>query len=153
MNGERELVAERMSELVSDIQTNLGNIRARLAPKTDRLSVEIVAVTKGHGADAVAACLASGLTLFGENYADELVAKAVDPRLVEARWTFQGRLQTNKIKRLIPSVTLWQTVDSDERASALSKRAPNGSVLVQINLTGAVGRGGIEPLAGLPCLL
>jgi uncharacterized pyridoxal phosphate-containing UPF0001 family protein len=40
-------------------------------------SVRIVAVTKGFGADAVVAALAAGLTDIGENYADELVAKAV----------------------------------------------------------------------------
>lgn len=145
MNHERDQADDRVDVLAADIRTNLRHIRARLAASTDRTGVEVVAVTKGHGPDAVVACLKNGLTMFGENYADELVAKANDPRLFGAGWTFQGRLQTNKINRLRPFVGLWQTVDSEERAAALSKRVPTGHVLVQLNLTGAVGRGGIEP--------
>ena len=58
--------------------------------------MRIVAVTKGFGAEAVRAALAAGLTDIGENYADELVAKAGDggrrPRAVLSRpvWHFLG---------------------------------------------------------------
>jgi PLP dependent protein len=58
-------------------------------------------------------------------------------------WTFQGRLQTNKINRLGGLVALWQTVDSVERGVALQKRVPDARVLVQLNLTGAIARSGV----------
>ncbi len=107
--------------------------------------VTIVAVTKGFGADTVRAAHAAGLRLFGENYADELVAKATelgDAGGFDGRWTFQGRLQSNKINRLAPFVSLWQTLGSIEQAAALAKRVPSAEVLVQVNLTGRAEQGG-----------
>ena len=134
-----------VAALTQRVGENLRGLRERIeaARPTSGQPVEIVAVTKGQGPETVAACLANGLTLIGENYADELVVKASMPELREARWTFQGRLQTNKINRLVPYVSLWQTVDSVERAGALAKRAPGAHVLVQLNLTGASGRSGV----------
>lgn len=109
--------------------------------------VTIVAVTKGFGAEMVRAARAAGLTLFGENYADELVAKATglaDDGGFDGRWTFQGRLQSNKINRLAPFVSLWQTVGSVEQAAALAKRVPSAEVLVQVNLSGRAEQGGVN---------
>jgi hypothetical protein len=55
----------------------LAEARHRIeSASRDPGSVRIVAVTKGFGAEAAAAALAGGLTDLGENYADELVAKA-----------------------------------------------------------------------------
>ena len=55
----------------------LDAVRDRIgSASADPGSVRIVAVTKGFGVDAVASALAAGLTDIGENYADELVAKA-----------------------------------------------------------------------------
>ncbi len=107
--------------------------------------VTIVAVTKGFGTEVVRAARSAGLTLFGENYADELVAKATELAAVgfDGRWTFQGRLQSNKINRLAPIVALWQTVGSAEQAAALAKRVPAAEVLVQVNLTGRSEQGGV----------
>ncbi len=146
------LDSEVVASLTDQVAQNLRGLRERMdAASSPRISggpVEIVAVTKGHGPETVAACLANGLTLIGENYADELVAKASLPELSEARWTFQGRLQTNKINRLSPYVDLWQTVDSVERAAALAKRVPGARVLVQLDLTDVAGRGGVDPEFG-----
>jgi PLP dependent protein len=140
---------EAVAVLSTRVGQNLSDLRERMraaqSPKVSSESIEIVAVTKGHGPEAVAACLANGLTLIGENYAEELVVKASMPELREATWTYQGRLQTNKINRLLPHVALWQTVDTAERAGALAKRSPGARVLVQLDLTGVAGRGGVAP--------
>jgi PLP dependent protein len=114
--------------------------------------VQIVAVSKGMPIEAIEGAYRCGLRLFGENYADELVGKA--EHLVgvcpEIRWTFQGRLQSNKINRLRPFVSLWQTVDSLDRARALGSRAPGAAVFVQIDATGgSADRSGV-PLAEAP---
>ena len=116
--------------------------------------VEIVAVSKGHSAATIAAAYGAGLRLFGENYADELVAKANELSLAcpEIRWTFQGQLQTNKINRLAPFVALWQTVDSPGRVEALARRAPDAAVCIQVNLTGIERQGGLA-LGGVPGLV
>jgi PLP dependent protein len=143
---------EVVAGLTGRVAQNLLSIRERMhaarSPTVSSNSIEIVAVTKGHGPETVAGCLANGLTLIGENYADELVVKASMHELSEARWTFQGRLQTNKVNRLLPYVELWQTVDTAERAAALAKRAPGAHVLVQLDITGVAGRGGAVPELG-----
>ncbi len=111
--------------------------------------IRIVAVTKGFGAEAPLAALRAGLADLGENYADEMVRKAVAVADASpasgARWHFQGALQTNKINRLAPHVHLWQTVDSVARAAALGARVPGARALVQLDLSGAPGRSGCAP--------
>jgi PLP dependent protein len=132
------------ADLAQQIRSNLVDIRAAIERAGGSDSTQLVAVSKGQSVDAISAALDAGIELFGENYADELVQKATDPKLSQRsiRWTFQGRLQTNKINRLLPHVILWQTIDTFERAEALAKRVPAATVLVQLNLTGAEQRTG-----------
>ena len=130
------------------VAANLATVRASIERTgRDPDTVRIVAVTKGQPASIVRAALAVGLVDVGENYADELVTKAeaLTGAALTVRWHFQGRLQTNKINRLIPHVWLWQTVDSSDRALALAARAPGAKVLVQVDLSGDPGRSGVAP--------
>jgi PLP dependent protein len=131
-------------QLRDQIRRNLADIRAAIGRAGGSEATQLVAVSKGQSVESICAAVDVGLELFGENYADELVQKATDPKLAgrPVRWTFQGRLQTNKINRLVPHVTLWQSIDTVERAEALAKRAPSAPVLVQLNLTGAAQRSG-----------
>lgn len=130
-------------DLVAEISRRLQAVRDSIAATGRSVDdVSIVAVTKGFGVDVVRAAISAGLTRFGENYADELVEKAeqiADPRV---RWTFQGRLQSNKINRLMPYVSLWQTISSPQQAEALAKRIPGAVICLQVNLTGRDIQGG-----------
>lgn len=127
------------------IAANLADLRRRIRDAAAHRDVDIVAVSKGQPVTAIRAAVGAGLKMFGENYADELVEKATHPSLagLGIRWTYQGRLQTNKINRLVPHVSLWQTVDTVERAQALARRAPGATVLIQINITGDGQRSGM----------
>ncbi len=143
---------DSVEEYSKRIQRGLAEITARVdlaLTKAGRVgeTIEIVAVTKGFPIEAIVAAAACGLHLFGENYADELLVKAnaATSLGLRAEWTFQGRLQTNKINRLVPVVSLWQSVDTADRAQALAKRAAGARVLVQINSTGSAGRSGCAP--------
>lgn len=143
---------DSVGEYLKRIQRGLAEITARVDSALETAGrvgekIEIVAVTKGFPIEAIVAASACGLRLFGENYADELLAKAnaASSLGLRAEWTFQGRLQTNKINRLAPVVTLWQSVDTPDRAQALAKRAAGARVLVQINSTGSLGRSGCAP--------
>ena len=112
--------------------------------------MKIVAVTKGFGPDAVAAAVEAGLAEVGENYAQELLAKAKDleaqpDAAVEPQWHFIGRLQRNKIRKIAGLVRLWQTVDRPELAMEIARRAPGARVLVQVDIAGVKGRGGCPP--------
>src|SRR5262249_44987457 len=118
----------------------------------DTERVRIVAVTKGHGLDAVRAALAAGLDDIGENYAQELVTKSDELRDDQLRWHFIGQLQRNKVRQIAHVVDLWQSVDRLRVGDEIAKRAPGARVLVEVNLTDDPGRGGQKP-AFVPALV
>lgn len=118
------------------------HVRRRIADAGgDPARVTIVAVTKGFDAAAVEAAVDAGLFDVGENYAQELLAKAT---AIEAplRWHFLGAVQRNKVSRLAPHVAVWQGVDRREAGEEIAKRSPGATVLVQVNIDGAPQRNG-----------
>jgi hypothetical protein len=109
-----------------------------------------VAVTKGFGPEAVLAARDAGLYDIGENYANELVAKAAEvgdgpstPSPV--RWHFLGAIQRNKVARLAPIVGVWQSVSRVEEGERIARFAPGAAVLVEVDTTGLPGRNGCTP--------
>jgi pyridoxal phosphate enzyme (YggS family) len=128
-------------------RVNLAPVRERIAAAGgDPDRVLIVAVTKGFGAEAVEAALAGGAVHVGENYAQELVAKAT--AVPEGPvWHFIGGLQTNKVRSLAPHVALWETVDRSSLVGELAKRVPGARVLVQVNISAEEAKGGCPPEA------
>ena len=80
---------------------------------TDKLpsGVKLVAVSKFHPAEAISQAYAAGQRVFGESRPQELSAKVpVLPGDIE--WHFIGHLQTNKLKLVLPHVSMVQSVDS-----------------------------------------
>lgn len=133
----------------AEVADRLGALRDRLS-RAGGGQVQVVAVTKGFGPDAVAAAIEAGLADVGENYAQELLAKAADlsnqpDAALQTRWHFIGRLQRNKIRKIASLVHLWQSVDRPELAAEIARRAPGGRVLVQVDIAGMGGRGGCAP--------
>jgi pyridoxal phosphate enzyme (YggS family) len=122
----------------------LATVRSRIAAAgADPDRIRIVAVTKGFGRSAVRAALHAGLTDLGENYPQELAAKAA--WAPEARWHLIGPPQRNKIRRLAPLVALWQAVERVEVVERLASLAPAAAILVQVNATGEAGKAGCTP--------
>jgi len=109
--------------------------------------ITLIAVTKGFGPEVALAAAAAGLVDLGENYAQELVAKA--PVVAEAghvvRWHAIGRLQRNKVRSLAGIVSLWQTVDRLDLGAEIAKRAPGAAVLAQVNVSDEPQKGGCAP--------
>ncbi len=133
----------------AEVADRLGALRDRLS-RAGGGQVQVVAVTKGFGPDAVAAAIEAGLADVGENYAQELLAKAADLSIqpdaaLQPRWHFIGRLQRNKIRKIASLVHLWQSVDRPELATEIARRAPGARVLVQVDIAGMGGRGGCAP--------
>lgn len=125
-------VADRIS-LVRDEIIRAGGV-----------DVQLVAVTKSFSGDAIAAAVLGGCDAVGENYAQELLAK-VEEGLPPVDIHFIGGLQSNKVKLIAPHVALWQSVDSMSVIHEIAKRAPRARVLLQVNTTGELTKGGIEP--------
>jgi PLP dependent protein len=131
------------------LRSSVAHLRDRIARAgRDPDSITLVAVTKGFGVDVVHDALDSGLVDLGENYAQDLHAKADALDTAEAaavRWHFIGRLQTNKVRLIAPHVTLWQSVDRKPLAAEIGKRAPGAEVLVQVNTSDEPQKGGCAP--------
>ncbi len=132
------------------IRERLSAIRERIdAARAADQKVTIVAVTKTFPSVLVERAREAGLEDIGENYAQELVAKAAeladdDPGR-SVRWHFIGGLQSNKIKMLGDLVTLWQTIDRRSLIKELAKRQPGASMLVQVNTTDEPQKSGCDP--------
>jgi pyridoxal phosphate enzyme (YggS family) len=105
-----------------------------------RERVRLVAVTKTFGADVVAAAKAAEVLDFGENYAQELEAKAAVVSGV--RWHFLGAIQRRKVRDLAPLVSLWHGVDRVDEGEAIAAHAPGAEVLVQVNVSGEPSKAG-----------
>lgn len=140
-----------------DVLERLERVRDRIAGAGgDPERVTIVAVTKGHPPSAAREAAAAGIRDIGENYAQELSAKATELALsvaangaaepVPLRWHFIGQLQRNKVRSLAKVIALWQSVDRLELGREIAKHRPGAAVLVQVNLTDDPARGGARPL-------
>jgi pyridoxal phosphate enzyme (YggS family) len=145
-------MTDRSAEAVAD---RLAAVRRRIeAAGGDVERIRVVAVTKGFDADAVRAAVDAGVTDIGENYAQELVAKAEElgEDASRVRFHFVGQLQRNKVRQVAPLVAVYQSVDRAALGREIANRAPGASVLVQVNLTDDPGRGG-RPPAEVPGLV
>lgn len=128
--------------------------------------IEIVAVTKRFPVRAVELAVAAGFTAIGENYAQELIAKAKSAELGSAApgsesvptWHMIGGLQRNKIKKLavlpsLPTVAevIFQTIDRADLAAEVAKRLPGAKVYIQVNTTDEQQKSGcaVEDVAAL----
>lgn len=85
-------------------------------------SVQLVAVSKNHGTDAVLEAYQAGQRVFGENLVQELVDKQAQlPQDIE--WHLIGHLQTNKVKYIASFVKLIESVDSLKLLKEIDKQA------------------------------
>ena len=116
-------------------------IRARLADVQRQVgpSVTVVAATKYVSLADMGSLAEAGVTVVGENRAQDLEAKHAE--YGDAfRWHFIGQLQSNKVKVVNRICELVHSLDSDSAARRLEVPA-----LVQVNLAGETSKGGIEP--------
>jgi uncharacterized pyridoxal phosphate-containing UPF0001 family protein len=116
-------------------------IRERVAEVQARIGdgVTIVAATKYVPLRDMATLLEAGVTVVGENRAQDLEAKHAE--YGDAfRWHFIGHLQSNKVKVVNRICELVHSLDSDSAARRLEIPA-----LVQVNLAGEGSKSGVEP--------
>ena len=94
------------------------SLRDELAAK----QVALVAVSKTKSVSEIMELYNLGHRDFGENYVQELTAKAAELP-ADIRWHYIGHLQTNKVKLIIPFVQLIQGVDSLKLLKEIDKQA------------------------------
>lgn len=116
------------------IRERLAQIQAEVGP-----GVTVVAATKYVSLGDMAALVEAGVSVVGENRAQDLEAKHAE--YGDAfRWHFIGQLQSNKVKIVNRTCELVHSLDSDTAARRLEVPA-----LVQVNLAGEASKGGVEP--------
>jgi pyridoxal phosphate enzyme (YggS family) len=105
--------------------------------------VQIVAVTKTYGPEAVAAAWDAGIRSVGENRIQEAIEK-MDLVSQPVEWHLIGHLQRNKVRHL-DRFAMFQALDSERLAKAIGERSTNAGamkVLVQLNTSGETTKGG-----------
>jgi pyridoxal phosphate enzyme (YggS family) len=137
----------------------MDDISARIKVVTERIAQEarasgrepseigLVAVSKSQHPDNVRVAFDAGQLVFGENRAQELVAKA--PLLPSsARWHFIGHLQKNKIRKILPLAELIHAVDSVELAEDINRIASElglfPRILLEVNVSGESSKFGFR---------
>ena len=84
--------------------------------------VRLVAVSKFHPNEAIEEAYRAGQRVFGESKVQEMTAKYESlPKDIE--WHFIGHLQTNKIKFIVPYVSLIHGIDSYKLLTEVNKQA------------------------------
>jgi PLP dependent protein len=140
---------------VIDLGARIASVRERIAKAAARAgrseqSVRLLAVSKRHAAAAVRDAHDAGLRAFGENYAQELVAKAADVGALDGiEWHLVGHLQTNKARLVAPVIAMVHTIDSAHIATELGKRAAQLGrtirALIEVNVAKDSKKSGCAP--------
>ena len=92
-----------------------------------------MAVSKFHPVERLMEAYDAGQRIFGENRPQELAAK-VPQMPADVEWHFIGHLQTNKLKLVLPYVSLVQSVDSLHLLEAINKWAVENGRIINILL-------------------
>jgi hypothetical protein len=138
---------------MSDIAANLTEIKDRIAVACHRAGrdpalVELIAVSKTFPADAVREAAEAGQHVFGESKLQEAEAK-IDLLPGSLHWHFIGRVQRNKVRKILPHFEVIHAVDSLRLAHYADEIARElglfPRVFLQVNVDGEETKGGFEP--------
>lgn len=128
---------------MSSLADRYHRIRALLPP-----GVRLVAVSKTRTADEVRALYDLGQRDMGENYPQELKAKAA-ALPADIRWHFIGHLQRSNVKHVVGTACLIHGVDSERLLDEIQKRsaaiAATTDVLLQVHIAQEETKHGFAP--------
>ena len=128
------------------VRENAERIREELAAAAgDRPPPELLAAVKYVPLEELEVLAQAGVTLLGENRAQDLQAKA-EAHPGAFRWHFIGQLQSRKVKDVLPHVELIHSVASDSALRKLEQHGtPDTEVLVEVDVAGEEAKAGIRP--------
>ena len=129
-----------------EVRANLEHVRAEVAAAgRDPETVQILAAVKYIPVEELGVLAEAGLTLLGENRAQDLIVKA-DAYPDVFTWDFIGHLQSRKVRQILPYVRYVETVASESALKQLRRHGtPSTEVLVEVNVAGEEGKSGIAP--------
>lgn len=108
-----------------------GHLKSVLASLPEQ--VRLVAISKYHPNEYIEMAYAEGQRIFGESREQELKQKqATLPHDIE--WHFIGHLQTNKVKYIVPYISMIEAVDSIKLLEEINKQAAKCNRVVRVLL-------------------
>ena len=135
------------------VRANLETVRSEIAAAADRAGrdagkIEVCAATKYLPVEELGALAEAGVTLVGENRAQDLEAK-VAAHGDRFAWDFIGQLQSRKVKQIVPHVRLIHSLASESALDQLERQAgaarPGLEALVEVDVSGEEGKAGVSP--------
>ena len=137
---------------MTDIQSRIAAIREEIAKtcqlaKRDPDTVNLLAVSKTMGVDAVASAIHAGQKHFGENYLQDAFPKIT--AFPDAIWHFVGAIQSNKTRDIANRFGWVHGIASEKVARRLSEQREPAlgrlNCLIQVNLSGEDQKSGVDP--------
>ncbi len=138
---------------MEELRNNLIKVRSRIAAACQACgrpmeAVELLAVTKTHSSERIRALYECGLRRFGENYTQEMLAKANELRDLDLEWVFIGQIQSNKLRKIVAVASEIQTVASLKHAQAIATYAEefakkNYPIYLSVNAGNESSKGGL----------
>ena len=138
---------------MTDPVANLAVVRREIAEAAtaadrDPSTVRLVAVSKTHPADAVAAVAGTGQKIFGESRVQEAREK-IPACPGDLEWHFIGHLQKNKVRQALPLFSFFHSIDSTALAQAMDRIAGEMGKpvegLIEVNVSGEETKHGFKP--------
>lgn len=138
--------AERIRANLAEVRDQIA-VAARAAGRRPQ-DVEVLAATKYVRIEDMPVLAQAGIGFVGENRAQDLQTKAqVYGDLFE--WDFIGRLQSRKVRTIVPYVRLIHSVASESALRELERHRelarPGLEILIEVNVAGEAGKSGIAP--------
>ena len=131
------------------IAENVMRVRERIEAAAGGRKVLLVAASKMNDAERVRQAVAAGVDACGENRVQELLEKNAQGAYAGAPLHFIGHLQKNKVKYLVGTADLIESVDSVELLRDIDARARKlgvtQDVLIEVNIAGELSKSGVEP--------
>ena len=141
------LTEEEMGDRIRSIRESIAQAAAQAGRSPHE--VQLMAVTKTVPAWVVNLAIAQGITLLGENRAQELCAKYDDYHKEGCSIHFIGGLQTNKVRQIVDKVEMIESVDSLHLAQEISRLCVRDGrtmkILLEVNIGGEESKGGVAP--------
>jgi pyridoxal phosphate enzyme (YggS family) len=137
------------------VRANLEAVRTDIAAAADRAGrdpgeVEVCAATKYLPVEELGALAEAGVTLVGENRAQDLEAK-VAAHGDRFAWDFIGQLQSRKVKQIVPYVRVLHSLASESALVQLERHAGAAreglEALLEVDVSGEEGKAGVAPEA------
>ncbi|MGE4620213.1 MAG: YggS family pyridoxal phosphate-dependent enzyme [Planctomycetota bacterium] len=140
-------------------EANLQKIQARateLSPDKNA-PPQVLPVTKYLTRQDSRSLLEAGHAPLGENRSDQLEDKT-NPGQDPDSWHFIGRLQRNKIRSVMPRISLFHALDSEKLAASIDSWIEEHlgrpvAVLVQVNIAAEKQKGGIDLISAEKTIL